>query len=119
MVTLKSIVAKGMAAGLLAGVFMVGGTKKAEAQVSIGVQFGGPAVYQAYPAYPAYPVYQSGYYDGGGYYGGGGYYDRGRWEHERREQWERQQEWRRHDDHERWEHGRGGYGDGRGYGYRR
>jgi hypothetical protein len=106
--TLKSMVAKVMTAGLLAGALLVGAPKKAEAQVSVGVQFGQP-VYQAYPAYGAYS---------GGYYGYGrrdDEYARRRWEEARRAEWERRQAWERHEQRERWEHERR-YGNS-AYGY--
>jgi hypothetical protein len=102
--TLKSMIAKVMTAGLLAGVFMLGGAKKAEAQVAIGVQIGRPVVY------PGYPVYGRPY---PGYYRNDDYYARMRWEAARRAEWERQQAWIRH---EQWKRSRyygrpyGGYG---------
>ena len=100
--TLKSMIAKVMTAGLLAGVFMLGGAKKAEAQVAVGVRIGRPVVYPGYPVYGAYP----------GYYRRDDYYARMRWEAARRAEWERQQAWARH---EQWERSR--YYGPRPYGY--
>jgi len=103
--TLKSMVAKVMTASLLAGVFMLGGSKKAEAQqFGIGVQIGRPA----YPAYPAYRPYP-------GYYArrdNRDYYERMRWEAARRAEFERRQAWIRH---QQWERSR--RYEARPYGY--
>src|SRR5947208_6261679 len=95
--TLKSMVAKVMMAGLLAGAFAMAGGAKAEAQQwSVGVQVGTPAYGYAPPAY--------------GY--GPDYYARLRYERERREAYERQQAWLRqqqwleHERHEAWERDR-------------
>jgi hypothetical protein len=97
------MVAKGITAGLLAGAFLFAGPKKAEAQVSVGVQIGGPVVYP-------------GYYGRQGYYPNRNYYERLRFEQERRaaferqQAWERRQAWIRHEQHERWEHERHDHG---------
>ena len=95
--TLKSMVAKVMAAGFLAGAFALVGVSKAQAQSwSVGVQVGPPVYGYAPPAY--------------GY--GPDYYARLRYEHERREAyerqqaWLRQQEWLEHERHEAWQHDR-------------
>lgn len=87
--TLKSMITKGMMAGLLAGAFLFAGPKKAEAaQFSVGVVVGPQPVVVA----PAYP----------GYYARHDYYDRMRAEQIRREEiarreaWLRHQEWLRH-----------------------
>jgi len=84
--TLKSMIAKGMTAGLLAGTFLFATPKKAEAaQVNIGVQIGAPVVYP------------------NGYYGRRAYYERLRLEQARRaeiarrESFIRHQEWMRHE----------------------
>ena len=82
--TLKSMVLKGMTAGLLAGAFLFAAPKKADAQVNIGVQIGRPVVYPDY-------------------YARRNYYDRLRWEEARRAEIARrdadarQQEWLRHE----------------------
>ena len=85
--TWKSIVAKGMTAGLLGGALLLGAPKKAEAQqFTIGVQIGHPIAYPAPPVYYARPRY----------------YDRMRWEQARRaefarQDWLRRQAWLRHE----------------------
>ena len=96
----KSLAAKVMTAGFLAGVLIFVGPAKAEAQqFSVGIQVGRPVVYPDY-------------------YARRDYYDHLRWEQARREEiereewirrqeWLRRQEWiRRHEwmRHERWEH---------------
>jgi len=79
---LKSLVAKVMTAGVLAGALIFAGPAKAEAQqFSVGVQIGRPVVYPDY-------------------YGRRDYYDHLRWEQARRAEIARQ-EWLRH---EQWEH---------------
>jgi hypothetical protein len=87
--TLKSMVVKGMTAGLLAGAFLFAAPKKADAQqFAIGVQIGRPVVYPDY-------------------YARRDYYDRLRWEEARRDEiarreaFIRQQEWLRHEQRER------------------
>ena len=82
--SVKTTVAKMVTVGLLAGAFVLAAPAKAQAQVSVGVQFG-------------YPV-QYGY--------GPGYYDHLRYEQARREAFLRQQEWERRQAfrrHEAWE----------------
>ncbi len=82
--TLKSMVAKVMTAGLMAGALMFAAPKKAEAQqFSVGVQIGRPVVYPDY-------------------YARRNYYDRLRWEQARRaeiarQEWLRRQEFLRHE----------------------
>jgi len=87
--TLKSMIAKGMTAGLMAGAFLFAAPKKAEAaQVNIGVQFGAPVVYP------------------NDYYARRDYYDRLRWEEARRAEIARREEFIRHQEwlrHEQWE----------------
>ena len=92
---MKSMIAKVMTAGLLAGAVMFAGAKKAEAQqFSIGVQIGRPVVYPGYYAQRGYDH---------------GYYERLRCEQERREAiarqeaWQRQQAWMRHEQRERYD----------------
>ena len=115
----KSMIAKTMTAGLLAGAFFLASPSKAQAQVSWGIHVGVPvqtAVYGA-PAYGyAQPAY--GYYDGDDRR----FEQRRRWEAqrqyeierheqmERREQWERQQAYRQHEEHEEHERNERGYG---------
>ena len=95
--TLKSMIAKGMTAGLLAGAFLFATPDKAQAaQVNIGVQIGAPVVYP------------------NDYYARRAYYERLRLEQARRaeiarrEAFIRHQEWLRH---EQWvrTHGRAPY----------
>jgi hypothetical protein len=104
--SVKTMVAKVMTVGLLAGAFVLAAPQKAQAQVSVGVQFG----------YPQYGYDRD-------------YYDHLRYEQARREAFLRQQEWERqqafmrheawerygdrgrdwhhdHDDHRDWEHDR-------------
>lgn len=102
---MKSMIAKVMTTGFLAGAVLFAAPKKADAaQFSIGVQVGnGGYGYSQYPDYSAYPDY----------YARRDYYDHLRWEQQRRAEME-QREWmrhERHEEHERWEH-RGGYGRG-------
>ena len=91
--TLKSMVAKVMAVGLVAGGFALAGEAQAQTW-SVGVQVGPPVYGYAAPAY--------------GY--GPDYYARLRCEQARREAFERQQawlreqEWLEHERHEAWEH---------------
>ena len=92
----KSMVAKAMAVGMVAGAFALATPQKAEAQVSFGVQVGYPPVYAYGPGYYARRDY-----------------DRLRYEEEcrraefaRREAWERHEAWererdRRFDHHDR------------------
>ena len=83
----KSLVAKVMTAGVLAGALMFVTPAKAGAQqFSVGVQIGRPAVYPDY-------------------YARRDYYDRLRWEQARRaeiarREWIRRQEWLRHEHRE-------------------
>lgn len=100
---MKSMITKVMTAGLLAGALFFAAPKKANAQVTFGVQLGTPAYGYGYTAYPDY-------------YARRDYYDHLRWEQERRaeieqQEWMRRQQWMRHEEHEeheRWEH-RDGY----------
>jgi hypothetical protein len=93
--SIKATVARMMTIGLLAGAFVVAAPTEAQAQVSIGVQFG-------------YPQYD---------YNRRDYYDHLRWEQERREAFRRQEEFERQQAFLRrkaWERQRayGGYGCG-------
>lgn len=91
----RSMVAKAMAVGMVAGVFALATPKKAEAQVSFGVQVGYPPVYAYGPGYYAYPPDN---------YARREYYERLRIEREREhEAWERHEAW---EHHEGWEHDR-------------
>lgn len=114
---MKSMIAKVMATGFLAGAVLFAAPKKADAaQFSIGVQLGNPDYGYGYSQYPAYSAYPD-------YYARRDYYDRLRWEQERRAEMERR-EWmrhERHEEHERWEHRGNWHGDDDdnrgGYGY--
>ena len=78
-IQMKSILAKMMTAGFLAGALMLAGPVKAEAQqFSVGVQIGRPVVYRDYYARRAY-------------------YDRLRWEEARRAEIARHDAWVRHE----------------------
>lgn len=95
--SIKAMVAKAMAVGLVAGALVLAAPQKAQAQVRIGVQFGYPPVYAYAPGY-AYPSYPP------DYYARRDYYERLRCERERqREAWERHEAWERR---EAWEHAR-------------
>jgi hypothetical protein len=78
--TLKSMVAKGMAAGLVAGAWMLAAPAKADAQVVVGVQVGRPVV-----------VYPNDY-------ARRAYYERLRIEEARRAEIARHEAWVRHEE---------------------
>lgn len=131
LISIKAASAKIVTLGLLAAAFGVTSPSRAQAQVSLGIQLGGPVygptVYHA-PAYSYAPEY----YPQG--YGDNGYGDREAWErhaaherHEAQERYEAQLRREEHERHEAWErerrYNRGGWNryedheESRGNGY--